>query len=359
MTVIAEAKSISLYFRNGSSDKEYRAWIEAKDDGYVVNFAYGRRGAALTTGTKTSSPVEYAKAAVILEKLIAEKKGKGYTEGADGTPYQHSDRQVSGLLPQLLNVIDDREVSLIVDDPGWCMQEKFDGRRLLLRKTGDTIEGINKLGLVIGLPLTIQRAAVAIDGDFVIDGEVIADEMFAFDCLFVGSSDLRGASYRDRYAALAALLAGTDRHISCVDTWADPLDKAEQLSAFKADGAEGVVFKRWEAPFTVGRPNSGGPQLKLKFVATLSAVVTEINRKRSVGVSLIDGQGEWRAVGSVTIPANHTVPPIGAVVEVRYLYASPSLYQPVYLGERSDVEAHECVTAQLKFKATALREGES
>ena len=122
----------------------------------------------------------------IFEKLIAEKKGKGYTEGADGTPYQHSDRQVSGLLPQLLNVIDDREVSLIVDDPGWWMQEKFDGRRLLLRKTGGDHRGHQqarpahrRAGLAIA-------AARAIDGDFAVDGEVMADEMYAFDAISRG-----------------------------------------------------------------------------------------------------------------------------------------------------------------------------
>jgi bifunctional non-homologous end joining protein LigD len=42
------------------------------------------------------------------------------------------------------------------------------------------------------------------------------------------------------------------------------------------------------------------------------------------------------------------------VVEVRYLYAfkeSNALYQPVYLGPRKDVEVHECVLSQLKYKA--------
>jgi len=71
VTVIAEPKLTSLYFRNGSSDKEYRAWIEVTEDGYVVNVAYGRRGASLATGTKTSSPVGYGKAVAIFEKLIA------------------------------------------------------------------------------------------------------------------------------------------------------------------------------------------------------------------------------------------------------------------------------------------------
>ncbi|MEN9634345.1 MAG: hypothetical protein RL077_2749 [Verrucomicrobiota bacterium] len=57
-------------------------------------------------------------------------------------------------------------------------------------------------------------------------------------------------------------------------------------------------------------------------------------------------------IGNVTIPANHKVPAVGAVVETRYLYAYPdgSLYQPVYLGERSDVRQNECVVSQMKFK---------
>jgi bifunctional non-homologous end joining protein LigD len=105
-----ELKSASLYFTNGSSDKEYHANIEASGDGYTVTFRYGRRGTSLTTGTKTQTPVDYDKAVSIFDKLVKEKSSKGYTPGEDGTPYLHSDKAVSGLLPQLLNVIDDREL---------------------------------------------------------------------------------------------------------------------------------------------------------------------------------------------------------------------------------------------------------
>ena len=48
---------VSLYYREGGSDKVYQAAIEPKEGGYVVNFAYGRRGSTLTSGTKTSAPV--------------------------------------------------------------------------------------------------------------------------------------------------------------------------------------------------------------------------------------------------------------------------------------------------------------
>ena len=146
---IEELKSTSLYYREGSSDKEYHVRLEAKDNGYVVNFAYGRRGSTLTTGTKTSAPVYYDAALMVFDKLVKEKKAKGYTEGAEGTPYQHSEKSLSGLQPQLLNPIDEVEVARLVSNPNWAMQEKQDGRRLLLRKSGNVVEGINKLGLIV------------------------------------------------------------------------------------------------------------------------------------------------------------------------------------------------------------------
>ena len=113
------------------------------------------------------------------------------------------------------------------------------------------------------------------------------------------------------------------------------------------------MFKRLDAPYTPGKPNSGGAQLKFKFVATLSAIVAKVNAKRSVELSLFKGRS-LISCGNVTIPANHDIPKVGMVVDVRYLYAyraSHALHQPVYLGLRDDVEPGECLVSQLKFKA--------
>ena len=128
MNAVSETtERVALYYREGSSDKVYQAAIEPAGQQFVVKFAYGRRGATLTTGTKTSSPVDYATAKKIYTKLVREKKAKGYTEGADGTPYQHTDKQASGILPQLLNPIEESEVELLLCDDNYCAQEKFDG----------------------------------------------------------------------------------------------------------------------------------------------------------------------------------------------------------------------------------------
>src|SRR5271167_3080911 len=112
-------EKITLYFRQGSSDKIYQAAIEAKDGGYVVNFAYGRRGTTLQTGTKTHTPVDYDEAKSIYDKLIREKTAKGYTPGEDGTPYQHTHIQqgATGIHCQLLNSMEESDLPRLIRDP--------------------------------------------------------------------------------------------------------------------------------------------------------------------------------------------------------------------------------------------------
>src|SRR5260370_11254804 len=107
-----QAETITLYYREGSSDKVYLASIEPKGELFVVNFAYGRRGSTLSTGAKTSSPVDYETAKRTYDKLVREKMAKGYTPGPDGTPYQHTDKEdrTTDILPQVLNPIDEKEV---------------------------------------------------------------------------------------------------------------------------------------------------------------------------------------------------------------------------------------------------------
>jgi bifunctional non-homologous end joining protein LigD len=112
------------------------------------------------------------------------------------------------------------------------------------------------------------------------------------------------------------------------------------------------VFKHRHAPYTPGRPATGGAQLKHKFCATASCIVAGVNgSKRSVKLQLID-RGRLIPVGSVTIPTNYLIPKAGQIIEVRYLYAYPggSLFQPVYLGLRDDVGTTACTVGQLKFK---------
>jgi bifunctional non-homologous end joining protein LigD len=356
MNAVSEAtERVALYYREGSSDKVYQAAIEPVGNQFVVNFAYGRRGATLTTGTKTSSPVDYPAAKKIYTKLVSEKKAKGYTEGAEGTPYQHTDKRPSGILPQLLNPIEEAEVELLLRDDNYCAQEKFDGKHLLIRKQDDDLEGINKKGFIVGLPQTVTNDLRKLSGSFIPDGESIGDDYHAFDLLEHNGDNLRPLPYRLRLVRLVNLLLSSSPHpyVRLVETAFTTIQKTELWERLRRENREGIVFKRLDAPYTPGKPNRGGPQLKFKFVATLSAVVAKINIQRSVEISLLKGRS-LVSCGNVTIPANHEIPRVGDVVDVRYLYAyrdSLALHQPVYLGQRDDVDPGECLVSQLKFKA--------
>jgi bifunctional non-homologous end joining protein LigD len=353
--VTPQAQNISLFYREGSSDKVYLASLEEKSGGWVVNFSFGRRGSTLQSGTKTSSPVPFDKAKGIYDKIVGEKMAKGYTQAEGGKPYVSSENagRVSGLLPQLLNMVDDEELARLINNTTHCAQEKFDGRRTLVRKNS-IVEGTNKKGLIIPLPQPIQAALEAFDGAFVIDGEAIGDTLYAFDLLELDGDDLRGLPYKERYSALMNLVAKSPVSggaVVLVKTAWNPKEKSRFQEELKKKNAEGIVFKDASAAFKAGRPSSGGSQLKYKFTSTASVLVTKVNAQRSVAMALFDG-GKQVDVGNVTIPANQPIPQVGQVIETRYLYAHKggSLYQPVCLGIRDDVEPSECLLTQLKYK---------
>ena len=126
------------------------------------------------------------------------------------------------------------------------------------------------------------------------------------------------------------------------------------MKLLREGGAEGVVFKDRNAPYSAGRPHAGGPALKWKFTASASVVVAghHLEGKRSVQMALSDGA----RVGHVAIPAWHgSLPVVGTVIEVAYLYAfrGGSLIQAVYKGIRSDVEADSA--EQLQYKGEARK----
>ncbi|MCW1886703.1 WGR domain-containing protein [Luteolibacter flavescens] len=347
----------TLYYREGGSDKVYQADIEPAGDGFQVTFAYGRRGATLQTGTKTPKPVSRAEAESIAAKLIASKLAKGYTPAEDGTPYHATSNEGrdSGVRPQLLNPVEECELPRLLGDTRQVLQEKHDGKRMLVRKLGKDVHGINRRGLIVALPQPIAEAALGIPVDLLIDGEAVGDVLHAFDLLQVKGNDVRDRSYLDRFAGLLRQLDANSA-IRPVSTVVEPKDKQAMFDTLRTTGAEGVVFKDMHSHFKPGRPNSGGPHLKFKFVTTASFIVGAINNRRSVALVLLDGD-ERVPAGNVTIPPDHDIPAPGDTVEVRFLYAFPEsgcIYQPVYRGRRDDIDPADCHVRQLNYKDQSI-----
>jgi bifunctional non-homologous end joining protein LigD len=352
--------SVTLEFREGTSDKVYKAAVEESGGGYVVNFAFGRRGSTLNTGTKTSSPVPLDEATKVYDKLVLSKTAKGYKPVGSGGGIAASvvaavtdrDQRDTGLYPQLLTPITEDEAVAYLTDNDWCAQEKFDGKRMTLRKTTYDVLAANKKGLSIGFPDAIRAAVDAFMSSFVADGEAIGDRLHAFDLLELNGCDLRPMPYRERLEHLKEMLGEAGKAVAVAKTAVGTAAKRKLMEELKAAKKEGVVFKRLSAPWSAGRPASGGPAVKCKFYKTASVIVLSVNAKRSVAIGVLDGE-DVVPVGNVTIGPNKDVPSTGSLIEVRYLYAykGGSLYQPTYLEDRSDeLDRGECVIGQLAYK---------
>jgi bifunctional non-homologous end joining protein LigD len=346
--------NVTLRYTEGCSYKEYRASIEPKDGGYVVNFAYGRIGNVCNFGSKTPKPVSLDKAQKVFDALVNSKLEKGYQDvGGNGIKVVGNvDQKVqTGIKPQLLNVVDEEMVEKLIASPGYMAQEKKDGERRMIGKVGSTVTGINRKGQEVGLPEPIAAEIRKFECDLVVDGEQIGEVFWMFDVLECDGEDLRKRPAKDRYLIAAGLCAVTAWPVQIVEAAFDKVGKRNLVNETKASKGEGVVFKDCSAPYTVGRPNSGGPQLKYKFTQSATCLVIGQNgSRRSVALAMATTNNGMVEVGNVTIPVNFSVPPVAALVAIRYLYAYPggSLYQPVYLGERTDVDVDEYAT--LKFK---------
>jgi len=371
-------RSMDLHYRSGASDKVYHAAI-IYEGGYYVNFAYGRRGNALTHGTKTTKPVTLARADTVFQQVVNEKVSKGYiiSPGISGKVFDTPTSVVpvptsaastltpasllkvnSGILPQLCNEFDESSLSYLMNGPEWGMQEKIDGHRTLVTSVGGVTKGINKKGQFMDLPHWLMSAIDELPIDITLDGELVGELYYVFGMLLFRGDDFRGLEHGMVHSALKTLITNEmiGGGITLVPMAVTPEQKARLFEQIKKSGKEGVVFKRLAGHYTPGKPASGGDFLKHKFWAEASVVVTSINDKRSVAMGVLNpsmSKSDLTHVGSVTIPPNHDIPKVGQIIDVRYLYAyeGGSLYQPIYKGQRDDVNLNECLMSRLKFKA--------
>lgn len=342
-------EQISLAYKDAGSDKVYHTQIEQVAGGYNVNFQYGRRGSTLSTGSKTTSPVELEKATAIYKKLIKEKTAKGYSEGESGAVFQSKalEDRITGIVPQLLNII--READGFIYNDSYFMQEKFDGQRRLIKIADGTITSINKKGLEVLSPESVCASIKALGYDITVDGELIGDKYFIFDLLSYKGQDTREKNAMERYKLLQ-----TTGLKNIVPTYFTAKEKLKAFNALQQTNKEGVVFKKIDSSYVAGRPNSGGNQLKYKFYATDTFEVVSHNKtKRSVNVVSYTEDGSAYDMGKITIPETTPMPAVGSFVEIRYLYCNTGgkLFQTTFLNVRDDQAREDCHMREIKFKS--------
>ena len=321
----------------------------------------------MTRGSKTTSPVPEKKAESVFERLISEKRAKGYQDAPgisgkvfDGESEERtivpsetlipvSAKEETGIIPQLLTPITEPEAEHFIRNKAYGAQEKKDGNRRFLRNDGLRVIGMNRKGQVVEISPSMSESVAAL-GPVLLDGESIGDVFHAFGLLELGQ-DLRHLPYCDAHKKLSELVSPEDPIIKVVPLYKSEADKRALFKRLKQENREGIVFKSLVSTYFPGRDPR---HLKCKFCATATVICTGAHHtKRSVSIAVLNMVGDMVPIGNVSVPTNYNMPGKGDPVEVKYLYAYPngSLFQPVYLGVRDDIEIEECLQEQLKYKS--------
>jgi bifunctional non-homologous end joining protein LigD len=362
-------KSIRLAYKDGSSDKVYHAAILEDGGKYSVAVEWGRRGSTLSTGDKAKdTTLEKAEAA--FEKIVREKTAKGYAEvpGEDGRKTlvglaQTGGREVLGEAAQLLNPIDEDDLQKFLLDDDFVAQRKYDGVRILAH-IEEKPQFTNRKGQTTVVAQEIEAAVSVMPKGTILDGELLPagdgeDSIYwVFDILRLKGESAREVGYSDRHKLLSMLLKKFGGPaVKLAPLYVGPRQKKELVDQLREHRAEGVVFKKADAPYVPGRPNSGGNQLKLKFTKTADVFLTGFDGKAYQMAVMHDGK--VRLVGKVytgtTAEERRQLDWLlkedkAPVVEVRYLYATEGdiLFQPVYVRLRpNDKSPEECRLSQL------------
>ena len=124
--------------------------------------------------------------------------------------------------------------------------------------------------------------------------------------------------------------------------------KAAFVAEKKAEKAEGVCFKKLDAPYKSGK---NGQHKKLKFWKSLDCVVMGPNTEghNSVDVGLYNKQGKLQRICGVSLNGKPTAK-VGQVLEIDYLYGTKTLevVQPNLVRIRDDKRPAQCTIDQIQ-----------
>jgi bifunctional non-homologous end joining protein LigD len=189
--------------------------------------------------------------------------------------------------PQLATLVDH-----VPTGSDWIHEVKYDGYRALLAVGGGTAKAFTRTGLDWSDRFApIVAAAAALPGSALIDGEVVALDakghpsfqalqaslkdgtgtlaFFAFDLLEQDGKDLTALSNLDRKHRLAGLLNGIGAPLHYAEHVVGQGEKL--LAGLCAQKLEGIISKRADAPYRIGRRSQSW--LKIKCVQRQEFVI--------------------------------------------------------------------------------------
>lgn len=220
-----------------------------------------------------------------------------------------------------------------LSDPEYCVEEKLNGKRMLLEKRGNVVRAFNRKGEEIVAPLAVVQKAMGSCGSWVIDGELIGEKFVSFDILSINQESV---THLPNYSRRLKLQNYSPFHY--VRRQHGPKRKRALFEDTQKYGGEGVVFKRMEDAY----PESRSYGVKYKFYRTETFIVADRCLQRcSIGL-----QRDGMERGRVAFNFNDQWPKVGELVEVRFdeISRHGKLMRPILLGIRDDVTAADLLS---------------
>lgn len=251
-----------------------------------------------------------------------------------------------------------RTLDLILS-PTYCMQQKIDGRRLIIAKSSQGISCYNKRYEPTVAPKWLLDAVDALpDGSWTFDGELTDDAYHIFDIPTMPGTEDRELPFDERQLMLRVVMKGW-RHpqIHRIETWFDPHEKFMQLLHLRKVGAEGVVLRPRESS-----PYFRGQIYKYKFYQSVDAIVTglRVDGKEAITVA-VHHNGQLRDIGKakVDLQTQDSMSTFTTVVEIRHrglgktIEDGGKMIEPVFMRVRKDKPPYSCSSDQLTVRGEA------
>lgn len=260
----------------------------------------------------------------------------------------------------LASEIDADDLPEFVFRDEFCFEQKLDGHRIILFYDGFTLLACERNGKPSQHNPKFQASSWdsfrhCIKNSLVLDGEFMDGKLYVFDLpYYVGLSGKidTHSPYGERRAVLHKLFAYEFKHLGSpmdlVPSACSPQDKAALAARCLRNNAEGVMVKRLDGPYEIGR-RSKTNCLKAKFVKTADLIIKALGvDSKENAVLEVWKSGKKTEVGHCSMIGKEKVK-VGDVVEVKYLYlgANNKLVQPRFLQKRTDKKAKDCFFEQL------------
>lgn len=257
--------------------------------------------------------------------------------------------------PSLATPLKIDNLPTFIESPDWCCEQKLDGQRVVVSVENGKATAVGRRN-VLTIDPRIMQAVENIKVDCVLDGELVGGKLWFFDSPTISGISEWDTPYNERRQLLTVitkpLIAAVPDQIGLLPSLTSEADKQGLWNWCVKHGTEGLVVKKNDAPYIVGRRSLNW--LKAKFVKTCDVFILEtaIDGKRNAAVGVYNAAGDVVPIGTVTMTDRRlTVANRGDILEVRYLYASEDsrLVQPHVLRFRTDKPIEQCTIDQLQF----------